>query len=54
MVGMPTPDLGCRKFGTKDNPMTVHHIVAKDIGGSDHPTNLMLLCQKCNSSIGTK
>ena len=34
--------------------LTVDHIVPKKNGGTDHPDNLWLLCQACNSSKGTK
>lgn len=53
MPGASYPAIGCGKYGNKKNPITVHHVVPKDRGGSDHPSNLMLLCKSCNSTLGT-
>ena len=32
--------------------LTVDHIEPKSLGGTDHPKNLQLLCQACNSTKG--
>ena len=31
------------------NPLTVDHKVPRSKGGSDHPSNLTVLCRHCNS-----
>ena len=44
---------GCEQH-FKIHNLTVDHIVAKDVGGSDHISNLQLLCGHCNSVKGKK
>ena len=34
--------------------MTVDHVVPQSKGGTDHVTNLQLLCAACNSMKGTR
>ena len=34
--------------------MTVDHVVPQSKGGTDHMTNLQLLCGACNSMKGTR
>jgi 5-methylcytosine-specific restriction endonuclease McrA len=36
--------------GQTDNPPTADHIVAKANGGTDDPSNLRVLCLRCNSA----
>ena len=43
---------GCRDHFKLRN-LTVDHILPVSQGGTDHPTNLQLLCQACNSTKGT-
>ena len=43
----------CGKYGVPGNPITAHHVISKDAGGSDDPNNMMYLCRVCNSKIGT-
>jgi 5-methylcytosine-specific restriction protein A len=38
----------CRHRGSKDNPLSVDHIVQREHGGSDDPSNLRVLCLDCN------
>ena len=40
---------GCRDH-FKIRNLTVDHIVPQSRGGTDHPNNLQLLCQACNST----
>lgn len=40
----------CREPITKDNPLSVDHIVQRQHGGSDDPSNLRVLCLSCNHS----
>lgn len=40
-----------RSYGRK---MTVHHIVARDDGGNDDPSNLITLCVPCHNLIEGK
>ena len=42
---------GCRDH-FKIRNLTVDHIVPQSKGGTDHPKNLQLLCQACNSTKG--
>ena len=44
---------GCRVMFPFRN-MTVDHVVAQSKGGTDHMTNLQLLCGACNSMKGTR
>ena len=41
----------CGTVGSKDNPLTVHHIVYKRLGGSNTPENCILLCWNCHKKI---
>jgi 5-methylcytosine-specific restriction endonuclease McrA len=41
----------CRTSGSKDNPLTVHHIVYKRLGGSNTPENCILLCWNCHKRL---
>jgi 5-methylcytosine-specific restriction protein A len=38
----------CHHAGTKDNPLSVDHIVPKSEGGTDALSNLRVLCLRCN------
>ena len=38
----------CQDCGTKRSVFEVHHIIPRIRGGSDHPTNLKLLCDECH------
>ncbi len=44
---------GCEEYFRIRN-MQVDHIVARARGGTDHISNLQLLCGACNSQKGTK
>lgn len=44
---------GCGEHFLKRN-LTIDHIVPKSHGGTDHISNLWLLCGACNSSKGTR
>ena len=42
-------DMGiCRCCGKKTDDYEIHHIRARSQGGSDHPSNLVLLCIDCH------
>ena len=43
---------GCREH-FKINNLTVDHIIARSVGGTDHLSNLQLLCGYCNSVKGS-
>lgn len=44
---------GCREHFRPQN-LTVDHIIAREKGGTDHLTNLQLLCGHCNSVKGDR
>ena len=41
----------CQRCGTEER-LTVDHIVPRVLGGDDNPSNLQVLCSRCNSSKG--
>lgn len=43
----------CRACGSRSD-LTVDHIHAVSLGGSNDPTNLQTLCRSCNSSKGAR
>lgn len=49
---------GTRTFIAKSNCApncaTLEHVVAKCLGGEDHPDNLVMACVRCNSDRGSK
>ena len=40
----------CGQPGTRDDPISVDHIIPRSLGGSDHPDNLRLLHRRENSA----
>ena len=38
----------CQKCGKQNTRFEVHHVIPKDYFGTDHPTNLILLCYECH------
>lgn len=42
----------CGTTGTQANPLSVHHVVAKALGGDDDMGNLVTLCKSCHGSVG--
>jgi 5-methylcytosine-specific restriction endonuclease McrA len=46
-------DKVCRKCFAKEN-LDVHHIVSRVKGGSNNPTNLVLLCGRCHRHMEIK
>jgi 5-methylcytosine-specific restriction protein A len=42
----------CGTAGTGDNPLSVDHIMAKTLGGTDDPSNLTTLCRRCHGKKG--
>lgn len=38
----------CQIFGNDAGEVQVHHIVWKSHNGSDHPRNLMVVCDRCH------
>jgi len=44
---------GCRLHFERQN-LTVDHIIARSMGGTDHLSNLQLLCSHCNSVKGDR
>jgi 5-methylcytosine-specific restriction endonuclease McrA len=44
----------CGHLGSKDNPLTCDHIIAKIKGGTDDRDNLCCRCRRCNSAKGAK
>lgn len=39
----------CQGCGSSRGPFQVHHLVSLSDGGTDHPTNLITLCQNCHA-----
>lgn len=39
----------CRYCRSKDNPLTIDHVMPVALGGSDDPSNLVAACKDCNS-----
>lgn len=44
----------CGHLGSRDNPLTCDHIIAKINGGTDDRGNLCCRCRRCNSAKGTQ
>lgn len=44
----------CQYCGVTDRPMTVDHVVPKQVGGKDSWENLVCACVKCNNIKGNK
>ncbi len=44
----------CQYCGKKSLPMTVDHIIPKQLGGKDLWTNLICACIKCNNKKGNR
>ncbi len=47
----------CERCGiehTAANPLTLDHLTAKANGGTDHDTNLSVICRRCNSAKGAR
>lgn len=36
--------------GSVDNPLHTDHIIRREDGGTDEPSNLQTLCQRCHSA----
>jgi 5-methylcytosine-specific restriction endonuclease McrA len=41
----------CQVCGEHEEEVQVHHIVWKSHNGSDHPKNLMVVCERCHRQI---
>lgn len=39
----------CQGCGAEHVPLQVHHLISLHRGGSNHPSNLVTLCQRCHS-----
>ena len=44
----------CQYCGSKDNGMTVDHVVPRNRGGNDTWENLVAACVKCNTKKGSR
>ncbi|MDW5563936.1 MAG: HNH endonuclease [Methanomassiliicoccus sp.] len=44
----------CQICGDDAHEVQVHHIVWKSHNGSDHPKNLMVVCENCHRQIHAK
>ena len=44
----------CQYCGAKNVPMTVDHIIPKNLGGADSWENLVCACVKCNNKKGNR
>lgn len=42
-------DYTCRYCRSKDNPLTLDHVVPVALGGTDDPSNLVACCRDCNA-----
>jgi 5-methylcytosine-specific restriction protein A len=42
----------CGQAPTEPYAMTVDHIRPRSLGGTDHPSNLRVLCRSCHQTIG--
>jgi len=47
-------DHTCQLCGDNTENIQVHHIVWKCHNGSDHPKNLMVVCERCHRQIHAK
>ena len=45
-------DKKCLKCGSHDN-LTIDHVIPVSMGGTNHHSNLQLLCRSCNSIKGS-
>jgi len=50
MVILCRDDWRCQDCGIRKR-LTIHHIVPRTQGGSDHPDNLVTLCRTCHDAI---
>jgi hypothetical protein len=41
-------DKCCQDCGTQEGQFEVHHIISRFHGGTDHPANLKMVCNKCH------
>ena len=44
----------CPICGASGVPLNIHHIVPRSAGGTDDENNLILICAKCNQSLGNR
>jgi len=44
----------CQYCGTTQGPMTVDHVIPKDMGGKDTWENLVCCCVRCNNRKGNR
>lgn len=44
----------CMVCGSKYTLLTIDHVIAKDLGGSNNISNMVGMCQKCNKIKGNK
>lgn len=42
-------DYTCRYCRSRDNELTIDHVVPSSLGGSDAPSNLVAACRDCNA-----
>lgn len=50
---MRRDDYTCRYCRSKENALTIDHVVPVALGGTDHPDNLVAACAACNSGKGS-
>jgi 5-methylcytosine-specific restriction endonuclease McrA len=48
--GMECIYCGCDLHNCKPKEMTLDHLKCKEVGGSNHESNLITACRSCNSS----